>query len=375
MMHLIGSVQWEEEGQIEKRSVWHRWLTVAQDKNKQTLSHTHTHTQKSEQRSFLHLPLSMISDNKWRHYFFSPRLVPVSHLMFVYCWGRRHCHLPPVSATPPAPPLVGVRPHLQVGGWRTALWLMHLQRHSQVLPPICMCECCCVCECAWVWKKISYLHLCKSVCVCVIMCVTVSLQPPTVGQVLLMVTMTYNNVTSVLYMAKSHVLVRLCVVWTWAGCPFFFFSKTPCFTLTGTLCGCLLWSNGRCLSLGVCAWLMTQCWWRHTEWGAHRVILKWHSGGTWACICVFAVCTAPLDTEVTRARLGLVVLTQTQSPGGSLTGNNSVWTDPSAHTPTFHWINVGFCLVSGVHFSLGKRPVDLSCPHHSMALSLLQVNK
>ena len=157
--------------------------------------------------------------------------------------------------------------------------------------------------------------------------------------------------------------------------PFFFFSKTPCFTLTGTLCGCLLWSNGRCLSLGVCAWLMTQCWWHHTEWGAHRVILKWHSGGTWACICVFAVCTAPLEAEVTRARLGLVVLTQTQSPGGSLTGNNSVWTDPSAHAPTFHWINVGFCLVSGVHFSLGKRPVDLSCPHHSMALSLLQVNK
>lgn len=43
--------------------------------------------------------------------------------------------------------------------------------------------------------------------VCVIMCVTVCLQTPTVGQVLLMLIMTYDNVTSVLHMAKLHVLV------------------------------------------------------------------------------------------------------------------------------------------------------------------------
>lgn len=51
----------------------------------------------------------------------------------------------------------------------------------------------------------AYARVC--VYVCVIMCVTVCLQTPTVGQVLLMLIMTYDNVTSVLHMAKLHVLV------------------------------------------------------------------------------------------------------------------------------------------------------------------------
>lgn len=172
-----------------------------------------------------HLPLSMISDNKWHHYFSSPRLVSLSHLISAYCWGRQCCRPALVSLRRFLPLRAGVR---AVSPGRTAENRppAHASSHERV--PLVPASCVHVCVCAYMKKR-------------VFVCLQ---RPPTGGQVLLMLKMTYNIVTSVLYMAKRHALACtwvcallvcvFCVCWT--SYKKHGFSHIPC--------SWLLWSNG-----------------------------------------------------------------------------------------------------------------------------------